>query len=96
VRTPSRKPLIDAVTGTIVALLVLAASPTVSARGGYHHSQAVAPPPCGFVVGALADPADTQRCLAERYKPPKPKPSAAPAPSNAASSNAAPPAAHGE
>jgi hypothetical protein len=39
-------------------------------------------PPCGSSGGGLPDPADTQRCLAERYKAPKPKtpPSSAPQP----------------
>jgi hypothetical protein len=30
--------------------------------------------PCGWRGGALPDPADTQRCLAERFKAAKPKP----------------------
>jgi hypothetical protein len=60
-----------------------------------------APPACGFVSGGLPDPAQTQRCLAERFKAPPPKPSprpkpapaSAPAPSNAESSSAPPPSA---
>ena len=30
-------------------------------------------PPCGWKGGSLPDPGDTQRCLADRYKAPKPK-----------------------
>jgi hypothetical protein len=42
------------------------------------HAQSSAPP-CGWRGGSLEDPAATQRCLANRYKPPKPKaPAAAP------------------
>jgi len=46
------------------------------ARGGYHSPAVheVADQPCGWRGGAMADPADTQRCLAERFKAAKPKP----------------------
>ena len=85
--------------GNAVVLLVLAAASATSARGGYHHSQAAAPA-CGFVSGALADPADTQRCLAERYKAPKPKSSATsaqpPSSNSAPSSDSAPPSNQGD
>ncbi len=37
------------------------------------HRAASSAPPCGWKGGSLPDPADTQRCLAERYKAPKPK-----------------------
>ncbi len=66
-------------------MLALALASTAAARGGYHHEQSAAPP-CAAAAGGLPDPAETQRCLAERFKPPRPKPSAAPAaraPSNA-------------
>ena len=46
------------------------------------HQARSSAPPCGWKGGSLPDPADTQRCLAERYKAPKPKapPSTAPQP----------------
>jgi hypothetical protein len=67
--------------------LALFASSFASAALARSHTEAEAlsPPNCGAAGGSLADPAETQRCLAERYKPPKPK--AAPA---AVRSNAAP------
>lgn len=76
------------------ALLGLAAASPAAARGGYHHAEAP-PPPCGFVGGALAEPAETHRCLAERYRAAKAKSGATPAaaPTNATSrTNAAAPA----
>ena len=76
---------------TFATLAMLMASSAV-ARGGYHHAQS-AGSPCGVGAGGLPDPAETQRCLAARYKPPKPKPSAtpaAPAPSNAATPSTIP------
>ena len=84
--------LINTIVRTTVALAVLAAAgAAVPARA--------APPACGFVGGGLPDPGQTQRCLADRYKAPTPKPPAgsapapatapAPAPSNAASSKGA-------
>ena len=60
---------------TIAAILALAfaslAAPAV-ARGGYHEARSEAP--CGWTNGALPNPAETQRCLAARFKPAKPKP----------------------
>jgi hypothetical protein len=87
---PTGGPLFTATIATTIALLSLFGGEVASARGGYHHAQAVAQSsaPCGFVGGGLPDPAQTQRCLAERYKAPKPKPRGPP--SNAPSSNAAP------
>ena len=92
-RAPSQGRLIDAIIyGAAVFTLLAVAAPVASARGGYHHSPASAPA-CGFVSGALADPADTQRCMAERYKAPKPKAAATSAPPPP--SNAAPPSSQG-
>lgn len=73
------------------ALLVLALSTTAMARGGYHHEgESASGPPCGVGAGGLPDPAQTQRCLAQRYQPPKPKPSASP-PTSTSPPNATPP-----
>ena len=91
---------INIIVRTTVTLAVLAAA-------GAAFPARAAPPACGFVGGGLPDPGQTQRCLADRYKAPTPKPPAgpapapatapatapAPAPSNAASSKAASPAA---
>ena len=71
--------------------LALLASSFASAAVARSHTEAEAlsPPNCGAAGGSLADPAETQRCLAERYKPPKPKAAPASAPSNAAPAVAA-------
>ncbi|MFI4975777.1 MAG: hypothetical protein ACHP84_14650 [Caulobacterales bacterium] len=59
---------------TCLVIAVLVTVPGLAvARGGYTPKP---PPPvdaCGWNGGAMSDPADTQRCLAQRYKPPKPK-----------------------
>jgi hypothetical protein len=94
VSTPLGGLLTNIIVHTTAALAVLAAAgAAVPARA--------AQPACGFVGGGLPDPGQTQRCLADRYKAPAPKPAAgsatapasapAPAPSNAASSKAAAP-----
>jgi hypothetical protein len=72
-----------------VALVVVANAQSSLARGGYHRAAASAPP-CGVAAGGLPDPGQTQRCLAERYKPSKPQPGA-PSPA----SNATPPSGQG-
>jgi hypothetical protein len=73
VRAHVARPLLNASVATAAVVTVLAPSPTAWARGGYHH-EAAAAPPCGASAGGLPDPAQTKRCLAERYKPPKPGP----------------------
>ena len=77
--------------GAAVAVLALALAPPAMSRGGYHAApvHALSAPDCGFVGGALADPAVTQQCLAERYRKPKAKPGDSKAP-QPASANAAP------
>jgi hypothetical protein len=72
----------------LASLAMLMASPA-AARGGYHRAQS-AGWPCGVAAGGLPDPAETQRCLAAPYKPPAPKPSTAPSPSNTATRSANP------
>jgi hypothetical protein len=59
------------------------------AAGGPHEARShpTSGEPCGWTKGSLPDPAETQRCLASRYKPPKPKP-AAPTPSQPAANDA--------
>jgi len=92
------------IVGASLALLLLSVGSAAAARESGRHSQgeALSPPACGLVGGSLADPADTQRCLADRFKAAKPKPARSPAPvasSNAApaaSSNTAPPAGQGD
>jgi hypothetical protein len=91
--TPTGGLLFNTAIATTIALLLLFGGEAASARGGYQ-AMAQSSAPCGFVGGGLPDPAQTQRCLAERYKAPKSKPRsgstpAAPPPSNAASSDAA-------
>jgi hypothetical protein len=73
---------------TFASLAMLMAS-AAAARGGYHHARSTGAP-CGVAAGGLPDPGEIQRCLAARFKPPKPKPSAAPAPSNAATPSTSP------
>lgn len=80
------RPLLKPVLGASVALLMLSAG-QVAAASGRSEAQALSPSACGVAGGSLADPSDTQRCLAERYKAAKPRPAKTPAP--AASSNAA-------
>jgi hypothetical protein len=82
----SRRPFVNSSIAAGIALLASSLAAAALAHGGDHRSQAQAlsPPACGASGGALADPADTQRCLAERYKPPSPKPAASSAPTNAA------------
>jgi hypothetical protein len=60
---------------TALILLALAAQPAL-ARGGYHQDGELlaAAQPCGVAAGGLPDPAQTRRCLADRFKAPKPKP----------------------
>jgi hypothetical protein len=64
--------------------LALVASSFASAVVARTEAEALSPPNCGVAGGSLTDPAETQRCLAERYEPPKPKAAPASAPSNAA------------
>jgi hypothetical protein len=54
-----------------IFVAMLCAAPSL-ALADDHQARSSAPP-CGWKGGALPDPADTQRCLAERYKAPKPK-----------------------
>jgi hypothetical protein len=53
-----------------ILITVLMAAPSLALAEDHQKSS---PPPCGWKGGSLPDPADTQRCLAERYKAPKPK-----------------------
>lgn len=69
-----------------LALLASSFAPAAVARS-HTEAEALSPPNCGSAGGSLADPAETQRCLAERYKPPKPK--SAPARSDAAPASGA-------
>jgi hypothetical protein len=86
VRKANVSSLLKPVLGASAALLMLSAGQIASAAV-HSQAEALSPRACGAVGGSLADPADTQRCLAERYKPPKPTPAKTSAP--AASSNAA-------
>jgi hypothetical protein len=66
----------------LVASLILAPT-AVTAAGAYMPKPAHLIAPCGWSSGSLPDPAETQRCLAQRYQPPKartvnPSPAAAP------------------
>ena len=53
---------------TLATTLALCGAPVLAVAHGHESS----PPPCGLSAGGLSDPAETRRCLAERYKPPKP------------------------
>jgi len=61
---------------TLATLAILAPAAVAEARGGPHEatSRALSAPVCGWSGGALADPARTQACLAERFKAAKQKP----------------------
>ena len=62
----------------LVLSFALAASPAAALA----HEHESAHPPCAASGGGLPDPAETRRCLAERYKSAKPKappPASAPA-----------------
>ena len=62
---------------TLAVSLALAAAPALALAHAHESSH----PPCGAAAGGLPDPAETKRCLAERFKPAKDKPPApAPAP----------------
>jgi hypothetical protein len=54
---------------TLAVSLALAAAPALALADAPTSSH----PPCGASGGGLGDPAETHRCLAERYKPPKAK-----------------------
>ena len=54
---------------------VILAAPSL-AQAGTSPSEKSATP-CGWQGGAMSDPGQTQRCLAARFKAPKPKPDAA-------------------
>jgi len=56
----------------LAASLVLAPS-TGSAAGANMPKPTHPLAPCGWSGGSLPDPAETQRCLAQRYQPPKAK-----------------------
>jgi hypothetical protein len=56
----------------ITVALVCGASSALAA-GAYMPKPAHPIQPCGWANGSLPDPAETQRCLAQRYQPPKPK-----------------------
>ena len=71
---------------TLIA--VLCAAPGLAFAQDHHSSSAA---PCGWKGGSLPDPADTQRCLAERYKAAKPKPANQPAGARPAANDAATP-----
>jgi hypothetical protein len=58
---------------TFTALMVVLCTAPCLAFAEDHHTSGSAEL-CGWKAGSLPDPADTQRCLAERYKAPKPKP----------------------
>ena len=83
-----RGPLLKSVAAASAALLMLGAGSVAAARD-HSEAEALSPRACGAVGGGLADPADTQRCLAERYKAPKPKPARTPAPSPSSNSASA-------
>ena len=53
-----------------ILIAVLMTAPSLAIADDHQRSST---PPCGWKGGGLPDPADTQRCLAERYKAPKPK-----------------------
>lgn len=79
---------------SLTALIVITAalsnlSPSAQARGSPDEAQSHPAPdqPCGWKGGSLPDPAETQRCLAARFKSPKPKPPAMPAANAAATPN---------
>jgi hypothetical protein len=54
-----------------VVIAVLCAAPCLASAENHGSGSAA---PCGWKAGSLPDPADTQRCLADRYKAPKPRP----------------------
>jgi hypothetical protein len=58
------------------ALILIVGAGSAAAHGTSHEARVreQSAPPCGWSGGALADPAQTQRCLAERYKAAKQKP----------------------
>lgn len=85
-RTTNVSPLLKPLLGAIAALLMLGAA-QVAAAAVHSQAEALSPRACGMTGGSLADPAQTQECLADRYKAPKPKTAKTPAP--AVSSNAA-------
>jgi hypothetical protein len=53
-----------------ILIAFLMTAPTLALADEHQRSSA---PPCGWKGGSLPDPAETQQCLAERYKTPKPK-----------------------
>lgn len=71
-----------------ILIAVLCAAPNLAVAED-HPSRSSAPS-CGWKGGSLPDPADTQRCLAEHFKPPKPKPPQARAPSPPAANTVGP------
>jgi hypothetical protein len=80
----------SALVKSAAAFLAVLASSLASAAVARSHTkaEALSPPNCGSAGGSLADPAETQRCLSDRYKPPKPKAAPAPARSNTAPASA--------
>jgi hypothetical protein len=68
-------------------IAVLCAAPSLAFAEDHRASSSAAP--CGWKGGSLPDPADTQRCLAERYKAAKPKPPSHPTAAPPASNDAA-------
>jgi hypothetical protein len=73
------------------ALLIAVCLAAPSLALGEDHQRS-SPPPCGWKGGSLPDPADTQRCLAERYKAPKPKVPDSPPPAQPSGNGAGVPA----
>jgi hypothetical protein len=69
--------------------VLCAAAPCLAFAEDHRASSSAAP--CGWKGGSLPDPADTQRCLAERYKAAKPKPANQPAGARPAANDAATP-----
>ena len=61
---------------TLITTIAVAAGLPTAARGGGHEARVreESAPPCGWSGGAIADPAQTQRCLAERFKAAKQPP----------------------
>ena len=72
---------------TITLTAIICALPHLAFAEDHQRSSA---PPCGWKGGSLPDPADTQRCLAERYKSPKPKAPEPAAPPQQPSTNGSP------
>ena len=73
-----------------VLVLAMAAAPSLALAEDSHGANTA--PPCGWRGGAMSDPAATQRCLASRFKPPKPKVAEEARPSPPKTDSGSPPA----